>query len=208
MIPAGRSVFDKSGPTSVGVNHLDFIRPINGKDRLHYSRPCSEEPPVKHERKKLTDILSEGDGGGSWINGNWSDTAPSPEFGPIPPGIYDAHLIGKEAFKAGTGTPGIKLTFSVLDEGPYKGRRQWYDIWLSDANKPNALRDFAKLGIHDKTQIDLPLPPDKRIRCRIVVVVNKSDIGDLFNKVKRFEAIGLDAVDADPFAPKDPGVTT
>jgi hypothetical protein len=182
------------------------LKPTKARDRLLHSRPCFEEPPVNLDRKKLTDIRKQH--GGSWINGNWSDIAPAPEFGPVPAGIYEAHLIGKDAFRAGTGTPGIKLTFSILNDGPYKGRRQWYDIWLSEANSPNARRDFAKLGIHEKSQIDLPLPTDKRIRCRIVVVVDKIDNGDLFNKVKRFEAIGLDPVEADPFAPKDSGVTT
>jgi hypothetical protein len=156
------------------------------------------------ERKRLSDILANGSGGGSWINGNWGDTPPAPEFGPIPPGTYEAHLVEKFAFAAGTGTPGIKLTFSILDEGPFKGRRLWYDIWLTGPAKPQALRDFAKLGIRDKAQIEMPLPRDKRIRCRLVVVVNESNIGDLFNKVKRFEPIGLDPMEADPFAPAPP----
>ena len=158
------------------------------------------------ERKRLTDILSQGNGGGKWIDGNWGDTAPAPEFGPIPPGTYEAHLIEKTPFNAGTGTPGIKLVFSVLAEGAFKNRRLWYDIWLTDAAAPQALRDFAKLGIRDKSQIEMPLPMDKRIRCRLVVGVQKSDsTGDLFNIVKRFEPLGVDAVEADPFAPKEGG---
>ena len=158
------------------------------------------------ERKKLSDILAQGSGGGNWINGNWGDTPPAPEFGPIPPGTYEAHLVEKFTFTAGTGTPGLKLVFSVLAEGAFKGRRLWYDIWLTDAAAPQALRDFAKLGIRDKSQIEMPLPMDKRIRCRLVVGVQKSDsTGDLFNIVKRFEPLGVDAVEADPFAPKEGG---
>ena len=34
-----------------------------------------------YERKKLSDILAQGNGGGNWINGNWGDTPPAPEFG-------------------------------------------------------------------------------------------------------------------------------
>lgn len=153
------------------------------------------------ERKKLSDIL-QGNHGGSWINGNWGDTAPAPEFGPIPPGNYEAHLIEKTPFNAGTGTPGIKLVFSVLNEGAFKSRKLWYDIWLTDAAKPQALRDFAKLGIRDRTQIEIPLPIDKRIRCRLAVGIDKNaSTGDMINKVMRFEPLGIDAVEADPFAP-------
>jgi hypothetical protein len=160
---------------------------------------------MNHERKKLSDILAQGNGGGNWINDKWDDTLPAPEFGPINPGNYEAHLVDKFPFNAGTGTPGIKLTFSILDEGPFKGRRLWYDIWLTGPAKPQALRDFAKLGIRDKSQIDLPLPADKRIRCRLCVSVRKNDTGELYNAVKRFEPIGVDAVETDPFAPKEGG---
>lgn len=157
------------------------------------------------ERKRLTDILSQGNGGGNWIDGNWGDTAPAPEFGPIPSGSYEAHLIEKLPFNAKTGTPGIKLTFSILD-GPFKGRRLWFDIWLTDQAKPQALRDFAKLGIRNKAQIEMPLPADKRIRCRLIVGLSKSDTtGDLYNVIKRFEPIGVDDVEVDPFAPPTNG---
>jgi hypothetical protein len=153
------------------------------------------------ERKKLSDILAQANGGGNWIDGNWGDTAPAPEFGPIPQGAYEGHLIDKFPFTAGTGTPGIKLTFSVLTEGQFKGRKLWYDVWLTSAAKPQALRDFAKLGIHDKSQIDMPLPTDKRIRCRLVVGIHQSNTGEQYNVVKRFEPLGVDAIEADPFAP-------
>ena len=157
-----------------------------------------------NERKKLSDILSQDNAGGGWIDGNWGDTAPAPEYGPIPPGTYEAHLVEKFAFTAGTGSPGIKLTFVIIGEGPFKGRKQWYDIWLTAGNKPQAIRDFAKLGIRGKSQIDLPLPVDVRIRCRLVVSIHKNDKGDQYNVVKRFEPFGVDAVEQDPFAPALP----
>ena len=47
----------------------------------------------------------------------------------------------------------------------------------------------------------MPLPEDKRIRCRLFVGIKKSDNGEVFNSVKRFEPIGVDTVEADPFAP-------
>lgn len=152
-------------------------------------------------RRKLSDILSAGSGG-NWINNNWGDIVPAPEFGPIPPGKYICHLIALEPFTAGTGTPGVKLAFEVI-EGDYKGRRQWYDIWLSDAARRQAVRDLGKLGIRNKEDLERPLPTNKRIRCAIVVVVRTMDNGITKNEVKSFEVIGVDDVLPDPFAPSD-----
>ena len=159
------------------------------------------------ERKKLSDILSPGNNGGNgnngggWFNNDLGDTPPAPEFGVIPPGIYEAHLVDKFGFSAATGTPGIKLVFEILTKCPFKGRRQYYPIWLTPAARPHASRDFNKLGIRSDAEIDLPLPTDKRIRCRIVVCTQKNDNGDLKNVVQRFEVLGVDAVEQDAFAP-------
>jgi hypothetical protein len=146
------------------------------------------------ERKRLSDILA--NRGGSWIDGKWTDTAPAPEFGPVDPGIYEAHVVEKRTFTAGTGTPGVKLTFLILSEGPFKGRKLWYDIWLTDAAKPMALRDFKKLGIEEQSQIDQPLPVDKHLRCRVYVSIQR-DQYELPNVVKRFDPIGFDDVPAE-----------
>lgn len=151
--------------------------------------------------QNLSDILAGNNGGSDWINGNWSEIAPAPEFGPVPPGAYVAHLIDKTATTARKGTPSVKLTFGIL-EGEFKGRKLWYDIWLTDKNKANATRDFAKLGIQNREQIDLPLPRDKRIRCKLDVKLRRNDAGDFFNDVRSFTVVGVDAVEADPFAPE------
>src|SRR5438045_1889908 len=90
-------------------------------------------------KKSLTDILN---GGGGWIDGNWGDIPPAPEFGPIPPGKYVAHLKALEPDKAKTGTPCIKLTFEII-EGDHKGRRCWYDIWVTERAKKQAVRDLG-----------------------------------------------------------------
>jgi hypothetical protein len=153
-----------------------------------------------HERKKLSDILAGGNG--NWINNNWDDIPAAPEFGqPIPSGKYLAYLKSKELFTARTGTPGCKLCFEIC-EGEHKGRLCWYDIWLSDAAKEGARRDFKKLGILNRHQLEQPLPAAKRIRCEIVVRIHKSDTtGEDYNVVKFFHVVGIDEVQADPFAP-------
>jgi hypothetical protein len=151
------------------------------------------------ERKKLSDILSNSR---NWMDGNWGDIPPAPDFGnPIPRGEYIAHIRDGELFRAGTGTPGYKLTFEIL-EGDHEGRRCWYDIWLTDAAKRQAVRDLAKIGIRDKAQLEQPIP--RWIRCRIRVTIERSDQGDEQNRVKTFEVVGIDPPEPEPFAPAAP----
>jgi hypothetical protein len=101
------------------------------------------------------------------------------------------------------GTPGVKLTFTVV-EGEHKGRKLWFDVWLTDAAAAQARRDLAKLGIASKAQLEKPLPTDKRIRCELRVVIRTSDAGDTFNVVRGFDVVGVDDIPADPFAPAFP----
>jgi hypothetical protein len=152
------------------------------------------------QRKSLSEILHAGSNAGNWIQNDWNAVAPAPEFAPLPPGKYIAHLVDKAFDTSSRGTPGVKLTFAVV-EGEHKGRKLWYDIWLTDAAAPQARRDLAKLGITNKAQLEFALSTDERIRCELRVVTWKGDDGDTFNVVRSFEAIGLDDVPRDPFAP-------
>jgi hypothetical protein len=160
------------------------------------------------QKKSLTDILRAGAGGGAdWINDNWGNIAPAPDFGsPVPKGNYVAHVLDGALFNAGTGTPGYKVTFEII-EGEYRGRRLWYDIWLTGAAKSRAVRDLAKLGIRSKEQLEQPIP-SRRIRCKVRVVVHCGDDSTERNVVKHFEVLGIDPPEANPFAPGDgPGDT-
>jgi hypothetical protein len=150
------------------------------------------------EKKRLTDILRAGNGGGNWIGGNWGDIPAAPERGPVPPGWYVAYAAEGALFTAGTGTPGYKVTFQII-EGEYKDRRCWLDIWLSEANKKNAKRDLGKLGIDCQEKLELPLP--RGIRCEIRVTKRQANDGDEFNEVKEFRVLGIDPPQPDPFAP-------
>jgi hypothetical protein len=152
------------------------------------------------QKKSLTDILCAGNGGPGWIDDDWDNVAPAPEFGPLPPGKYVAHLTDKTFATASKGTPSVKLTFAVC-EGDHQGRKLFFDVWLTDAAKPQARRDLAKLGIASKAQLESPLPASKRIRCELRVIIEESDKGNTYNKVRGFEAVGVDDVPADPFAP-------
>jgi hypothetical protein len=155
-----------------------------------------------HERKKLSDILRGAGGAADWLNnggGNdWGDIAAAPERGPVPSGRYVARIIEAVLFNAKTATPGYKLSFEILD-GEFQGRRCWYDIWLTDKNKENAVRDLKKLGIDCKDKLEQPLP--RGIRAEIRVVLRRSNDGDEFNDVKEFTVVGIDPPQLDPFAP-------
>lgn len=154
------------------------------------------------ERKRLSDILRGRGSGDDWINKDWSAVPPAPDFGsPVPKAYYIAHILEGALFNAATGSPGYKVSFEII-EGEYKGRRQWYNIWLTAKAQRQAVRDFAKLGIRSKEQLEQPIPT-RQIRCRIFVVIHKGDDGIDRNVVKSFEVLGIDPPEVNPFAPVD-----
>lgn len=149
-------------------------------------------------RKKLTDILN---GGGGNFADTWNNTAAAGDDGPIPPGTYTCYVASLHPRQSRSkNTPGISLVFEVL-EGEYAGRRVWHSLWLTPAAIPRAKRDLAKIGITRPEQIDQPLP--RGIRCSIVVVLRKTDEGVDYNEVRRFECLGVDAPESNPFPPDD-----
>jgi hypothetical protein len=152
------------------------------------------------ERKKLTDILR-----GSTresIEKVWGETQAAGEMGPLPAGEYVARIVAGELTESKQGTPGYKLTFRVL-EGDYVGRRFWNEIWLTPAAMPMAKRDLAKLGVSSLDQLEKSLPPG--IRCNVKLSLRRDDNGNEHNRVQLFTVIGIDAPEADPFAPTEGG---
>ena len=149
---------------------------------------------------KLTDIL----GASSGFFNDWNNVKAAGDFGPLPPGTYVCHISkGELATSRRKLTPCYTVTFSVI-EGEFVGRLLWHEIWLTDAAKPQAKRDFEKLGINDpERQLEQPIPPG--IRCRVRAVIHKDDLGNEHNKVKSFEVVGIDKPEADPFAPQGTG---
>ena len=122
-------------------------------------------------------------------------------FAPLPSGEYLARIINGELTTSRRNTtPGYKLTFRVL-EGEYAGRQIWHDIWLTEAALPMSKRDLAKLCVTSLDQLDQPLPPG--IRCKVKLTLRKDDDGSEFNRVRRFDVIGIDEPEQDTFAPVD-----
>ena len=147
----------------------------------------------------LSDILNNGDG--ERIRRAWNETEAADEFGPLPPGEYTAHIVNGELEQSRSkGTPGYKLDFKVI-EGEHTGRHFWHDVWLTPAALPQAKRDLGKLGVSDLVQLEQPLP--RYIRVKAKVVLRRDDDGSEYNRVRRFDVIGLDTPQQDEFAPVD-----
>ncbi|MBX3435309.1 MAG: DUF669 domain-containing protein [Pirellulales bacterium] len=150
---------------------------------------------------KLSDILNASGQSGDDLRAAWDDTAAATDFAPLPGGEYVARIIaGELATSRIKATPAFKLAFKVL-EGPHAGRQFWHDIWLTAAALPMAKRDLGKLGVVDLEQLERPLPAG--IRCAVKLALRRDDDGSEFNKVRRFDVLGIDQPERDAFAPAD-----
>lgn len=149
-------------------------------------------------RQRLSDILS-GDKRES-VASAFDRADEAEDFQPLPVGDYTAHLAEISPFESRSGTPGVKMTFRVCD-GAHAGRLFWSDLWLTEAAMPMTKRDLGKLGIKSLDQLDEPLPA--LIRCECKLSLRRDDDGNEFNRLKRFEVVGVDEFERDAFAPAD-----
>jgi hypothetical protein len=149
------------------------------------------------ERKKLSDILMNSER--ERLERLWKTTKPAAELRPLPSDDYRCRIVNGELFNAKKGTPGFKLTFEVLD-GEHAGRRVWWDTWLSsEAAVAISLRELAKIGVTELTQLDSP-PPDG-----IIVVakvrLRRTEEETEYNSVVRFDVVAIEPQAPEPFAP-------
>ena len=148
---------------------------------------------------KLSDILANRDG--DELRRKWDDTEAAEDFAPLPSGEYVARIIAGDLVTGRTnGTPGYKLTFKVID-GDHAGRQFWHDIWLTPAALPMAKRDLGKLGVTDLEQLERSLP--SHMRCSVKLALRRDDDGTEYNRVRRFDVLGIDEPERDAFAPDD-----
>lgn len=150
-------------------------------------------------RRRLSDILA---GGADSLRKQWESTTAAGEFAPLPAGVYAAHVHAGELFTAKSGTAGYKITFKVI-EGEFAGRFTWLDCWLTPAALPMTKRDLGKLGVTSLDQLENGAVQPDRIRCKVHVALRADDSGEQFNRVKRFDVLGIDEPQADAFAPDD-----
>lgn len=138
---------------------------------------------------KLTDLFTN-DTKKDEISKAFDSATAAGDFEPLPAGVYVAHVINGELTNAKSGTAGYKLTFRII-EGEHANRQFWHDIWLTPAAIPMAKRDLGKLGVTKLEQLENPLPTG--IRCECKLVKRKSDEGTEYNRVRRFDVLGIDA---------------
>jgi len=148
---------------------------------------------------RLSDILANSDG--ETLRRAWETTEAAEDLGPLPADDYVDRIIAGELFNSREkGTPGYKLTFKVL-EGDHVGRQFWHVLWLTEAALPMAKRDLGKIGVTSLEQLEQPLPPG--IRCCVKLVLHREDDGTEYNRVRRFDVLGIDEPKRDAFAPDD-----
>lgn len=146
---------------------------------------------------KLSDILNTGNGRN--IDELWNTTTAANDFAPLPRGTYICRLNSGKLRQARTGTPEYVLTFKVLD-GEQKGRQVWHSLYLTPAALPMTKWHLAKIGVTAPAQLEHPVP--KWLRCKVQVVLRRDDDGSERNRVRTFEALGIDVPEVDPFAPE------
>lgn len=149
------------------------------------------------EPNKLADIL-QGSSSDDWAK-DWETIEAAPERKPIPPGEYLCRTVEAKRFKSAKGKHGYKVTLEII-EGEHEGRLLWLDFWLTKPALPWTKRELKKLGITDPKQLDRPLPAVLEIKAKVVV---QDDNGEMFNKVDRFNVIGIAKGDAFEPEPKD-----
>src|SRR5262249_50565629 len=151
-------------------------------------------------KKPLSDIL--GGDNAARLQISWNEAEAAADLKPLPPGEYTALILSGELFNARSGTPGYKLTMEVT-EGEYAGRKLWHDAWLTAAAMPMTKRDLGKLGITDFDQLDSPLPAGMLVRVK--VALRRDEDGTEFNRVKKFDFVGVEKGDAFEPDAKDAG---
>jgi hypothetical protein len=151
-------------------------------------------------RKKLSDILLNSER--EKLGRIWDSTKAADDLKPLPNGEYRCTVAHGELFNSKKDTPGYKLKLVVLD-GEHADRVVWHDIWLSEAALPMAKRDLGKLEITSLEQLDRPLPEGIIVKAR--VAIRKNDDGAEYNRVVRFDLVGIEPPEPEPFAPSSNG---
>lgn len=150
------------------------------------------------ERKRLTDILRDGDARAKLRTVWETTTAATDGYAPLPAGTYRCTITEGALFESRSGTPGYKITFKVAD-GPHAGRLLWSDLWLSEAALAMTKRDLARLGVVSLEQLEQPVPQGFIVDAK--VATRTSDSGTEYNVVKGFDVITFEPPKPDPFAP-------
>lgn len=87
----------------------------------------------------------------------WEQTVAADEYRAVEAGEYICSVSSESRpWTASTGTDAFKICF-VIEEGTFKGRKVFYDVFITDKNMPNAKRDFLKLGFNRLEDLNKPI---------------------------------------------------
>jgi len=154
---------------------------------------------MDQQRKRLSDILSEGEQ--KSIFGNWNQVKAAPDFGQlVTPALYTCRILdGRLDTSSRKNTPGYTLEFQII-EGEFKDRHLWHTLWFTERALPGTKRDLEKLGITDpENQLHQPLP--RWIICAVRVIIELDDKSNEVNRVRSFDVLRVEPPEPEPFAP-------
>jgi hypothetical protein len=135
------------------------------------------------DRPTLEEIL--GDGADEFKK-RWNEIDPDTESQPIPPGVYEALIVDGRFFRTRNDKPAFKIALEILAPEQFRGRRVYYDLYLTIAAASITKKELAKLGIQSIDRLRDPLPVG--IVMTVSVSLETTDKGNEFNKVVSFKS--------------------
>lgn len=143
------------------------------------------------------------------LNFNAEDVAPQTGFEPLPAGKYRAHITESEVkpTKKGDGGKYLQLTWEILDEGPYKGRKVFDRLNIQNSNataQEIAQRQLSAI-CHCTGQMKLKSSAQLHHIPVVLTLKVKQDVGyEPRNEIGKYEA--AEGVKSIPY-PKAGGTT-
>lgn len=114
---------------------------------------------------------------------------PAPEFTPLPPGIYTAHILRGEYTTTRAGADAYRIRFEV-SEGEHAGKTA-IRVWtFGPRAMPYTKRDLAPFGLTTQAKLLSPFPePGREYLVRLVVALQRGDDGIERNDIKKIDLV-------------------
>ena len=136
--------------------------------------------------------LPPSNGGNSGGLSAFGSSEPAPEYKPLPPGIYSARVKSGEFTSTKTGSDAYKMRFEIA-EGEQAGKTV-QRIWtITPKSATYVRRDLLPFGLTTPEQLLSPFPElGKEYFVRLVVALQRSDIGTEYNDIKKIDLIRIE----------------
>ena len=153
----------------------------------------------------LNQIFNSNNAGGL---GRFDETAPAPDFAPLPPGIYTARVLKGEYTTTRAGADAYRIRFEVT-EGPHAGKTVIRTWTFSERALPYTKRDLALFGLTTSAKLLTPFPePGRDYIVRLVVALQRGDDGTEWNDIKRVTLLSAGPPTDPPAPPTAPPAPT